>query len=175
MVTVAKPWLICGYHGLTIVTMVFLVLFVVKPWLIFVRLQTFFFLQNVNPCQQNVIHLGNIIDATAFQHSKWNWESLVKVCVQAMRHCKCACNYWQLNTCNHYNTPLDGAELPSSFKILGLFSFNLFTSLVLIYHNESFLERDGVFVKKKRKEKKVACISANSGVLCLLIYYLGQD
>ncbi len=33
---VAKPLLICGYHGLTIVTMV-LVLFLVKPWLIFLR------------------------------------------------------------------------------------------------------------------------------------------
>ncbi len=28
---VVKPWLICGYHSLTIVTMFF---FVVKPWLI---------------------------------------------------------------------------------------------------------------------------------------------
>ncbi len=59
MVSVAKPWLICGYHGLTIVSMFFfgsicgktmvnlwlpwfnyskhgfLALFVVKPWLIF--------------------------------------------------------------------------------------------------------------------------------------------
>ncbi len=33
---VAKPLLICGYHGLTIVTMV-LVLFLVKPLLIFLR------------------------------------------------------------------------------------------------------------------------------------------
>ncbi len=33
---VAKPLLICGYHGLTIVTMV-LVLFLVKPRLIFLR------------------------------------------------------------------------------------------------------------------------------------------
>ncbi len=33
---VAKPLLICGYHGLTIVTMV-LVLFLVKPWFIFLR------------------------------------------------------------------------------------------------------------------------------------------
>ncbi len=37
MVGVAKPWLICGDHGLTIVTMFFWVLFVVKPWLIFIR------------------------------------------------------------------------------------------------------------------------------------------
>ncbi len=34
--SVAKPLLICGYHGLTIVTMV-LVLFLVKPRLIFIR------------------------------------------------------------------------------------------------------------------------------------------
>ena len=33
---VAKPWLVCGNHGLTMVTMVF-ILFVVKPWLIFVN------------------------------------------------------------------------------------------------------------------------------------------
>ncbi len=33
---VAKPLLICGYHGLTIVTMV-LVLFLVKPRFIFLR------------------------------------------------------------------------------------------------------------------------------------------
>ncbi len=33
---VAKPLLICGYHGLTIVIM-FLVLFLVKPRLIFLR------------------------------------------------------------------------------------------------------------------------------------------
>ncbi len=35
MLSVAKPWLICGYHGLSIVTMFF---FVVKPWFIFVWL-----------------------------------------------------------------------------------------------------------------------------------------
>ncbi len=34
---VAKPLLICGYHGLTIVTMFFLVLFLVKPRLNFLR------------------------------------------------------------------------------------------------------------------------------------------
>ncbi len=32
MVSVRKPWLICGYHGLTIV--IIIVLFVVKPRLI---------------------------------------------------------------------------------------------------------------------------------------------
>ncbi len=37
MISVAKPWLICGYHGLTIVTMFFFALFMVKPWLTFVR------------------------------------------------------------------------------------------------------------------------------------------
>ncbi len=31
---VVKSWLICGYDGLTMVNMLFLVLFVVKPWLI---------------------------------------------------------------------------------------------------------------------------------------------
>ncbi len=30
MFSVAKPWLICGYH-------IFFVLFVLKPWLIFIR------------------------------------------------------------------------------------------------------------------------------------------
>ncbi len=34
---VAKPLLICGYHGLTIVTMFFFVLFLVKPRLIFLK------------------------------------------------------------------------------------------------------------------------------------------
>ncbi len=39
MVSVAKPWLICGFHGLTKVTMFFF-FFVVKPWLIFIRDQS---------------------------------------------------------------------------------------------------------------------------------------
>ncbi len=34
---VAKPLLICGYHGLTIVTMFFWFYFLVKPRLIFLR------------------------------------------------------------------------------------------------------------------------------------------
>ncbi len=38
MVSVAKPWLICSYHGLTILTMVvFLILSVVKLWLLFCK------------------------------------------------------------------------------------------------------------------------------------------
>ncbi len=35
IVSIAKPWLICDYHGLTTVTIVFG--FIVKPSLIFVR------------------------------------------------------------------------------------------------------------------------------------------
>ncbi len=34
LVSIAKLWFICGYHGLTTVMMIFLVLFVVKLWLI---------------------------------------------------------------------------------------------------------------------------------------------
>ncbi len=34
-VSVAKPWLICGYLGLTIVTL-YLIFFNIKPWLIFI-------------------------------------------------------------------------------------------------------------------------------------------
>ncbi len=39
MGSVAKQWVICGNHGVTIVTVLlfFLVLFVIKPWLIFIR------------------------------------------------------------------------------------------------------------------------------------------
>ncbi len=54
---------------------------------IFYKIINILFLQNVNPCQQNVMNPEILLDATAFQYSKWNWESLVKVCVQAMRHC----------------------------------------------------------------------------------------
>ncbi len=39
MGSVAKQWVICGNHGVTIVTVLlfFLVLFVIKAWLIFIR------------------------------------------------------------------------------------------------------------------------------------------
>lgn len=39
MVSVAKQWLICGYQGLTVLSMFILALFVVKSWVIFVREQ----------------------------------------------------------------------------------------------------------------------------------------
>ncbi len=39
MASTAKPWLICGYYGLAIVTMLFIIIIytLVKPWLLFVR------------------------------------------------------------------------------------------------------------------------------------------
>ncbi len=80
MISVAKPWLICGYHGLTIVTMFFFALFMVKPWLTFVRdyvsIHVFYF-KRYNLIPQYVFYfscwkLGYKITTRNVSHVHWS-------------------------------------------------------------------------------------------------------